>query len=113
MYFREFDRRKSMNDNIVELNKDVEQFVIQASIPRSKYKFAKFFGDRFTPLAFVHSSDIHNNLEMWNRMLEYANYYEDYIDFVLHTGDYCGGSQKSYTDLYAEGIKCKKTFITA
>ena len=97
-----------MNDSIIEMNKDVEQYVIQATVPRSKNKFGEEYGDSFVPLAFAHMSDVHNVLDAWNRMTEYINYYSDYISFALHTGDYCGGSQKSYTDLYGKGIKCEK-----
>ncbi len=97
-----------MTDSIIELNRDVEQYVIQSSIPRSRNKFEKLYGDKFTPLTFVHTSDIHNALDIWNRMVEYINYYSDYISFALHTGDYCGGSQKSYTDMYGEGDRCER-----
>jgi len=97
-----------MNDNIIELNKDVEQFVIQSVVPRSKYVFAKDGGDKYEPLAFVHTADVHAVAEIWSRMSEYINYYSNYISFGLHTGDYCGGSQKLYTDFYAECTPCQK-----
>lgn len=95
-----------LTDNIIELNRDVEPFVIQASRPRSPHCFQKLFGDKAVPLAFVHASDMHADLEAWNRMVEYVNHYQQYLSFVLHTGDYCGGSQKIYQDLYTEGTPC-------
>lgn len=95
-----------METSIVELNKDVEQFVIQAAQTRSKHSFQTLCGDKFKPLCFVHAADIHDVISAWNRMTEYINHYSEYISFAVHTGDYCGGSQQSYTDFYAEGEKC-------
>lgn len=74
--------------NIVELNKNVEQYVLDTA-----------------GVTFVHASDIHAMPVLWDRMVEYVNYYADNISFVLHTGDYCGGSQKVYADMYA-GKQC-------
>lgn len=93
-------------DSIILLNKDVEQFVIQSALPRTQIYFKDYFKDKFKPISFVHSADMHNVLSVWNRMVEYVNYYKDYISFILHTGDYCGGSQKLYTDFYKDGLKC-------
>lgn len=90
-------------DNILELNKDVEPFVIQASTSRSI-----FFKDKYVPLQFIHFSDVHAILEEWNRMVEYINYYSEYFSFALHTGDYCNDRQESYTDLYSLGTPCSK-----
>lgn len=95
-----------MNDSILELNRDVEPFVIQASRQRAPLWGERFWKDKYVPLAFVHASDMHANLDTWNRMVEYANHYSDFLSFVLHTGDYCGGSQKIYTDMMAEGTAC-------
>ena len=97
-----------MTDNIIELNKESEQFVLQAGKERSRMNFGKVFGDKYMPLTFVHASDMHAVTDNWNRMVEYVNYYKDYIGFFLHTGDYCGGDQTVYKDLYAEGDKCEK-----
>lgn len=88
--------------DIIELNRDMEPFVIQAGRERSQHSFKKLFGDKAVPLTFVHASDMHNVPELWDRMIEYINYYESYISFALHTGDYCGGIMESYTDMYAE-----------
>ena len=74
--------------NIVELNKDKERYIINSH-----------------GLTFVHSADIHAVPSVWDRMVEFVNHYSDKIYFALHTGDYCGGSQKKYVDLYA-GKKC-------
>lgn len=79
----------------------MESFVIQAVRPRAE-NLRKFYGDQAVPLAFVHASDMHNVPVLWQRMVEYVNYYNPYLAFILHTGDYCGGSQKLYTDMYLE-----------
>ncbi|MBQ4323067.1 MAG: metallophosphoesterase, partial [Clostridia bacterium] len=89
--------------SIVELNKDVEPFVIQASASRSR-----FFKDAYKPLQFVHLSDAHAVPELWSRMAEYINEYEDFISFALHTGDYCGGSQEAYADFYRDCTPCRR-----
>lgn len=68
---------------IIELNKDIEKYVLNAS-----------------GITFVHFSDIHAMPDLWNRMVEYINHYADILSFALHTGDYCGASQKVYADLY-------------
>lgn len=93
-----------MKTDIISLNKDVESLVIQASKSRSQ----AVFKDEIIPLTFAHFADVHNVLSAWNRIVEYVNYYSNYISFALHTGDYCGGSQKLYTDFYNSGIKCNK-----
>ena len=82
--------------SIIELNRDVESLIIQASGGRSK-----FFKDPFKPLQFVHLTDVHAKAELWARMCEYVDYYSDFISFALHTGDYCNHCQQAYTDLYA------------
>lgn len=101
----------TLTDNIVELNRDVEPLLVQGKVSRTRF-FKEKFDDKFKPLQFVHSSDIHARLDLWNRMIEYVNYYHDYIDFVLHTGDYCGHSQDRYVDLYNNGIFCDRTIYT-
>lgn len=74
--------------NIIELNKDVEEHVLNSS-----------------GVTFVHFSDIHARPKLWDRIVEYINNYPQ-ISFALHTGDYCGGSQKVYTDMY-QGKACR------
>lgn len=90
--------------SIIDLNRDVESFVIQASATRTQF-FKSKFDDKFSVLQFLHFSDVHMRLDCWDRVIEYMNYYKDYISFALHTGDYCEGSQERYCDLYGEGIK--------
>lgn len=87
----------------IELNKDVESFLIQGSASRSR-----FFRDTFVPLQFIHLSDAHAVPEMWDRMVEYVNHYCDFLSFALHTGDYCGGSQEAYADFYNDCTPCVK-----
>lgn len=96
----------TLTDNIIELNRDVEPLIIQGSATRTEF-FKPKFDDRFKPLRFVHCADMHDRLDLWSRMVEYTNYYRDYLDFVIHTGDYCGGRQEQYTDLYNDGTHCE------
>lgn len=95
-----------MTDSIIELNRCVEPFILQANQPRSRHCFAKLMGDTAAPLAFVHLSDIHNRPDLWDRMVQYVNHYGDYISFALHTGDYCGGNNGLYTDMYTACSPC-------
>jgi hypothetical protein len=39
-------------------------------------------------------------------MVQYINHYADCISFGIHTGDYCGGNNGLYTDLYAACTPC-------
>ena len=87
--------------DIITLNKDVEPFVIQASDG-----LGQMFTDKTKPLVFTHFSDIHTKQELWNRIIDYNNYYSDYLKFSIHTGDYCGANRLSYIDLYANGKPC-------
>ena len=91
---------------IVELNIDVEPFIIQGTATRPVA-----FNDPFKPLQFIHFSDIHAIPALWNRIVEYLNYYSNYISFGLHTGDFCGGSQAQYVDLYNTGILSEKPIL--
>lgn len=91
-------------NNIVSLNKDIEPLIIQ-----SHHGLGKPFGDTNKPLTFVHFTDIHAHSTLWNRMVEYVNYYEDYIDFSIHTGDYVNSNRvTAYYDLYNKGVQCVK-----
>ena len=103
-----------LTDNIIELNRDVEPYVIQASATRTKF-FREYapekVQDQFEPLGFVHFADVHNVLDLWNRIVEYINHYSDYVTFALHTGDYCGNSQAAYTDFYNQGIPCVRPIL--
>ena len=92
---------KNEATDIITLNKDVEPFVIQAS-----EGLGQMFTDKTKPLVFTHFSDVHTKQELWNRIMEYNNYYSDYLKFSIHTGDYCGGNRLSYIDLYANGKPC-------
>ncbi len=82
-------------DGIIKLNKDVEHLVLQAGKSRSSR-----FSDTLTPLQFVYFTDVHSQKLAWERIVEYINYYEDYIQFAIHTGDYCGSYQSTSLNLY-------------
>ena len=92
-----------LTDSIIELNRDMEPFIVQGSASRPRP-----FKDKYAALQFIHFTDVHYRLDMWNRLVEYMNHYSEYIAFAIHTGDYCGSSQLSYTDLYNEGIPSKR-----
>ncbi len=93
------------SDNIVELNRDLAPHIIQASYGRSQHFETEGY-DKYDPLTFILSGDMHESLDNWNRMVEFTNFYKEYIDFAIHVGDYCGGNQGYYTDMYNEGTKC-------
>ena len=88
----------SNNSSIIYLNKDIESFVLQAS-----EGLGQMFKESTKPLTFTHFSDIHTRQELWDRVVEYNNYYKNYIKFSIHTGDFCGGNRLSCVDLYANG----------
>ena len=102
----------SYSNDIVKLNRDVEPLIIQGTATRTSF-FNKKFNDKYKPLQFVHFSDIHAVLDLWNRMVEYINYYKDYIAFAVHTGDYCGGNQDLYVDFYDYGARCNRLIYNA
>lgn len=81
---------------IVDLNRDVEVPVIQAKKTR-----AATFNDTHSALTFVHFSDVHASEYAWRRVVDYVNYYQQYLDFAIHTGDYVQTNQTTVVDLYA------------
>ena len=62
----------NLTDDIVELNRDVEPLIVQGTASRTRF-FKSVADDKFTPLQFVHFSDIHAVLDLWNRIVEYIN----------------------------------------
>ena len=89
------------DSDIITLNKDLEPFIIQAS-----EGLGRKFANTTKPLVFTHFSDVHTRQELWNRIMEFNNYYSDYLNFSIHTGDYCGANQSNYINLYAGGKEC-------
>lgn len=98
----------NLTDNIIELNRDTEPLIVQAQAIQRSFKIVKPEEYKYKPLQFVHLSDIHAVMDLWNRMVEYVNHYKDYIDFALHTGDYCGNNQMLYADFYNYGTQCDR-----
>ena len=92
--------------DILELNKDMEPYLIKSASSRSE-----LFRDDYEPLTFVHFSDVHAMLELWDRIVKYVNHYNEYISFALHTGDFCGGTQGTYRDFYRDGITPTRPFL--
>lgn len=93
--------------DILEQNRDMEPFVLQASAMETPFLRRSVY----EPLQFVHFSDVHAVLELWNRIVRYINHYSGHIAFGLHTGDYCGDNQLQYRDFYAEGISCARPIL--
>lgn len=89
------------DDSIISLNKDMEPYVIQGASGRPEA-----FGDKYEVLQFVHASDMHKRDDMWRRMVEWINYYDKYVTFAIHTGDYVGGTQAEFVDMYEKGGDC-------
>ena len=88
-------------EDILTLNKDIESFIIQASASETPF----LHRSQHELLQFVHFSDVHAVLELWNRMVRYINHYSDCIAFALHTGDYCGDNQDQYRDFPESNIR--------
>ena len=95
-------------EDIIELNRDVEPFIIQGAATRTAFFRNKpeKYPDPYKVLQFVHCSDMHAVPDLWDRMVQYINHYSAYIAFAVHTGDYCGGSQEAYTDFYSACTRC-------
>ena len=95
-------------DDIIELNRDVEPFIIQGSATRTRFFKNKpdKYPDPYKVLQFVHCSDMHDVPDLWDRMVRYINHYSEYISFAIHTGDYCGAYQEEYTDFYTDCTQC-------
>lgn len=89
------------SNSIISLNKDMEPYVIQAASGRPEA-----FGDKYKVLQFVHASDMHTRVDMWNRMVQWINHYDQYVSFAIHTGDYVGGTQAEFVDMYGDGNDC-------
>ena len=68
-----------LTDDIIELNRDTEPFVLQAARSRSVHVFGEKAGDTAVPIAFIHASDMHNHPVLWDRMVQYMNHYSDYF----------------------------------
>ena len=94
--------------SVMELNQDMEPYIIQGTAKRTQ-----FFHDTHKPLQFVHFTDMHGQgtQELWDRIMEYINYYSDYIEFALHTGDYVYASLKDHGDMYTLGTPCVKPVL--
>lgn len=94
-----------LTDDILVLNRDVEEYVIQSSAKRCA---GLEHDDKYDILQFVHFSDTHRDLRNWNRVIRYVNHYSKYISFALHTGDYVGHNQDVYVDMYGKCDPCEK-----
>lgn len=92
--------------SIDDYNSDKETINIQASYGRNKHA-----NDPYSVLKFLHFTDIHGDQLAWNRIIEYANKHKsDYIDFLIHTGDYTPSYQSDYVPLYEKGLQPELPF---
>ena len=89
--------------SIIDVAKQMEPAIIQGSAGRCP----QLFGDKYKPLQFVHFSDIHGDLDGWDRIMTMINYYQDYISCSLHTGDYVSGTIDGWVDMYEWGVPCE------
>lgn len=48
------------------------------------------------PLVLLHFSDLHRNSKALERIVQFRDYYSDYIDDVIHTGDSVGSTNSSH-----------------
>ena len=76
---------------IVELNSDIQNALIQST--------AKKKTDEKEVFTIMHITDIHGNQELFNRLVEFSNYYCSNINMLLHTGDYVYKAQEDFIDL--------------
>ena len=88
-----------IQNSVEQMNTEMIPFVqsLKATYPTAA---KSYFSATHTPLTFVHFSDIHNKPALWKRIAEFTDDNSDYLSFALHTGDYVGDNQTSYTDLY-------------
>ena len=90
----------NINHSIAELNEDMQTFVQSAKMSYPENAKTAFSQIK-TPLSILHFSDIHGKTTLWKRIMEYADANENYLDLIIHTGDYCDADQTAYTDLYS------------
>lgn len=91
--------------DIIRLNGDKEYIVANMSRPPAGQT-----NPTLTPLEFIHFSDIHTYADNWSRLVEYMDFNQNYVEFAIHTGDYCGSYQYNYVDLYGVA-KPKNSYI--
>lgn len=92
---------KFAKGSILDAVKPLEPAIIQGAGGRSPY----IFKDPYQPLQFVHFSDNHGLMDSWNRTLTFADHYQKYLSFVLHTGD-GSGTSADFVDMYERCVPC-------
>ena len=96
-----------MRESILDIAKPMESAIIQGASGRMPL----LFKDPYTPLQFVHFSDIHSIRDHWDRILNFINHYKSYLSFGIHTGDYVSGTLEGWVDLYGYGIPCERPVL--
>lgn len=83
---------------VVALNKDVEPYVLQLGREIS----AQTQNHTYTRLNFLFFSDIHARADLWERICDYMDEYNDIIPFAIHGGDYVSNDlgASDVVDLY-------------
>lgn len=76
---------------IIKLNKDIENALVQSS--------SKKRTDTNEVFTIVHASDIHGKQDLFNRVVEFTNYYISNLKLIINTGDYVYKGQEDFIDL--------------
>lgn len=76
---------------IIKLNKDIENALVQSS--------SKKRTDTNEVFTIVHASDIHGKQDLFNRVVEFTNYYISNLKLIINTGDYVYKGQENFIDL--------------
>lgn len=76
---------------VLKANKDVEIALLQSTAKRQK--------DTNSIFSMLHFTDIHGNQELFDRIVEFSNYYVSNLNIMLHTGDYVCKGQADFIDL--------------
>lgn len=84
--------KKVTNDiEITKLNKDIENALVQSS--------SKKRTDTNEVFTIAHISDIHGSQDLFNRVVEFTNYYISNLKLIINTGDYVNKGQEDFIDL--------------
>lgn len=110
---KDFDSNKYINKNhyedlkpIIEYNADKVDLIknIKSTVP-------PYLSPKYSVLSFIHCSDIHMRHNPFTRIGRFASLFEGYLDFCIHTGDFCMSSIITYKDLYNNLPKLNIPFL--
>ena len=72
------------SSNIISLNNEPDMTV---KLQQISSNYSASSSDTVQPLTMLHFSDLHANTLALNRIIQFADYYDDYITDIIHTGD--------------------------